>query len=126
MNPSMNDGDKVLVTKIDRNFLIGDIIVFKMEGQTYIKRIQAVHNQRIQFFKDGKYLTIDGKKIDNCCKDYNYSINKIFDHEIIVPKNTFFVLGDNLTDSIDSREYGLITENQIIGKVIFKYWPIIQ
>lgn len=36
----------------------------------------------------------------------------------------YFVLGDNLDDSLDSRDFGLISKSQIIGKPYFKIWPI--
>lgn len=66
--------------------------------------------------KSSKYLIkrIIGIPGDNL-EEYGYET---------IPEDMYFVLGDNLDDSLDSRDFGLISKSQIIGKPYFKIWPI--
>ena len=42
----------------------------------------------------------------------------------VIPEDEYLVLGDNRMDSLDSRDYGFIAKKQIIGRVLFKIWPL--
>jgi signal peptidase I len=103
----------------------GDIVVFNPpnDDKPYIKRIIGLPGDEISF-ADGKVL-VNGEvleeahitKVTNCpsaaCRE-----------AIIVPEGHVFVLGDNRTSSEDSRYFGPITIDSIIGKAIFTYWPV--
>ncbi|MGX0400310.1 signal peptidase I [Staphylococcus pasteuri] len=65
--------------------------------------------------KVGKYLT----------EDFNSKTLKGAQGHAKIPKGKYLVLGDNRQNSIDSRyDVGLIDKKQIVGKVMFRYWPI--
>ena len=88
----------------------------------YIKRIVAKGGDRITISERGKVYI-------NEIQDERYSINNISSSELIdltVPKNQFFLLGDNIENSIDSRSYGLISEANIVGKAVIKLYPLNQ
>lgn len=151
MEPTLNINDRVLVVKdkfYDIDYQVGDIIVFYnpnyvYEKNTYqefyeslqvwninqkqlsidtafIKRIVGLEGDIIQIDKNGNLLN-NGKIIE-----INNMYLESFGKEAFytVPKNTVFVIGDNIRNSIDSRVYGSVNFNQIIGKAIYKIFPL--
>ena len=93
-----------------------DIVVVDTEREYIIKRVIALPGEELEY-KDNK-LYINGKKV----KD-NYSDEKTEDFKTIVPKNSYFVLGDNRTNSMDSRVIGPIKKNKILGKTNLIIFP---
>lgn len=125
MYPTFSNLDRVLVDRKSNYFNHGDIVFFDNQGLDYVKRIIAIPNQEIFFNQETNQLFIDGILIENCCERdiHLQDINPIFFEPIYVPENSFFVMGDNTLNSIDSRALGFIDEDQIIGRIIFQYWP---
>lgn len=131
MYPSFADGEYILTDKITYRFRDpqkGDVIVFrapKNEEYDYIKRIIATPGHCIQI-KNGKIY------IDNQLVEEPYlppgrittpgSFIKA-NQTICVPKDNYFVLGDNRAQSSDSREWGFVPRQNIIGRAFFRYWP---
>jgi len=97
-----------------RNPIKGEIVVFKspLDGYITVKRCIAVAGDPMQI--QGGYLFIENEKIPL----KKYQEEKLQEHTK-VPENSIFVLGDNVAQSIDSRELGFITLNLIIGQVMF-------
>ncbi|MBB37894.1 MAG: signal peptidase I [Actinobacteria bacterium] len=151
MEPTLSVNDRVLVVKktiFNQDIETGDIVVFfpedndsrnnigllidslnivklvnpKLSDAVYIKRIVAKGGDRITISERGKVYI-------NEIQDERYSINNISSSELLdltVPKNQFFLLGDNIENSIDSRSYGLISEANIVGKAVIKLYPLNQ
>ena len=151
MEPTLSVNDRVLVLKktiFNQDIETGDIVVFypedndsrnnigllidslnivklvnpKLSDAVYIKRIVAKGGDRITISERGKVYI-------NEIQDERYSINNISSSELLdltVPKNQFFLLGDNIENSIDSRSYGLISEANIVGKAVIKLYPLNQ
>ena len=151
MEPTLSVSDRVLVVKktiFNQDIETGDIVVFypedndsrnnigllidslnivklvnpKLSDVVYIKRIVAKGGDRITISERGKVYI-------NEIQDERYSINNISSSELLdltVPKNQFFLLGDNIENSIDSRSYGLISEANIVGKAVIKLYPLNQ
>lgn len=127
MEPNLYEDDIVIVNKllyrfkeVERN----DVVIIKQDEKYMIKRIIGLPNEYIEY-KDG-YLYIDGKLYKESfetteTKDFNL---KDIDPEIDkIPDNMYLVLGDNRINSKDSRNYGLIQKEKIVGKVFIKIWP---
>jgi signal peptidase I len=131
MFPTFSNGDYILTSKITyklRDFQRGDVIVFKSPKNPdidYIKRIIALPGDRI-LFKDSKVYVNDTLITEN----YLSAPNNLWEtgfakegQEIIVPQNNLFVMGDNRPHSSDSREFGPIHFNSVIGQVFYRYFP---
>jgi signal peptidase I len=113
MYPTLSNGQFVLVHKTNHDIETGDVIVFqtKLQDSKYaIKKVLATGGSTVSLF-DGS-IWINGIKVSPyTCDD---TINKTYD----VDDNEYFVIGTNYLVSLDSRDYGPISESQVIGKVV--------
>lgn len=131
MVPTFQNGDFILTDKVSYRIgepRDGEIIVLKNprnESQDFIKRIVAVPGQTIKV--DGSSVFVNGAKIsENYLPQETPTRSGTFLHEgetVTVAKNQYYVFGDNRNHSSDSREWGSITREEIVGKVFFRYWP---
>lgn len=127
MLPNFNDGELLLVRKIDYNektIKRFDVVVIKKDKEEIIKRIIGIPGEHISY-KNNK-LYINDELIS---EDYSHLNTKDFNLEeicscSIIPKGKYLVLGDNRPISKDSRSIGLIDEKDIVGKSVFRLWPI--
>lgn len=133
MHPNFEDGEYVLTNLITLRFhdpVQGDVIVFKAPPdpeKDFIKRVIGVQGDTVML-KDGD-VYVNGKILNQSgflspeVKSYGGSFLK--EGEIItVPDGEFFVMGDNRPYSSDSREWGFVKRDEIIGKSFFIYWPL--
>lgn len=129
MEPTLKSGDRMLVRKSGKYTpKRGDVIVFKSPMDPnipWVKRVVAFESESVEI-KDEK-LYIDGKKLECPAlqKIAYVSIGElgVEGKPFTVPKNCLFVLGDNSSNSRDSRFYGAIPETDLIGKAYKIYWP---
>lgn len=122
MNPGLKDADILLVDQITKRFKEYnrfDIIIFEQKSSYLTKRVIGLPGEKIKYI-DGK-LYVDNQLVEEPFK-INGSTSDI--EEIVVPKNSYYVLGDNRINSKDSRSYGPIEDKRIIGKSFFRIWPI--
>jgi signal peptidase I len=132
MYPNFHDREYLLTDKISYRFhepARGDVIVFRApqkEEYEYIKRIVGMPGDSVKI-SNGK-IYINGNLVEEIYLPTDYLTNAgRFLHEnqtIEVDDNLYFVLGDNRSHSSDSREWGLVPRDNIIGKAWFRYWPI--
>lgn len=125
MEPSFQDGNYVIVNKIaygDGDLERGDVIVFPYplnREEDFIKRIIGLPGDHISILRGDVF--INGSRIN---EDYLLTDSRGDMEELIVPQGTVFVMGDNRNDSSDSRIWGPLSIEEIIGKAIFRYWPL--
>ena len=110
MAPTFHDGQLVLVFKHQYMYQYDDVIVFNEDGTTMVKRIIGLPGDEIS-------LT-NGLVIRNGIILEQFQSSKEQILTILLDKNELFVIGDNFTDSIDSRSFGPIEQSHVIGKVI--------
>ncbi|WP_330695238.1 signal peptidase I [Anaerotignum sp.] len=128
MDPTLNDGDIVCMSRFFVQmgwYEKGDIVVFqyndKGKEKTVLKRILATEGDHIRLLVDGS-VEINGEILE---EDYvNGETNGIVD--MVIPKNSVFVMGDNRELSYDSRQMGVISSDDLIGKVFFRWFPLNQ
>src|ERR1700684_3916460 len=127
MMPSLQDQERIFVNKfVYRLEAIsrGDIVVFRYPRDTsksYIKRVIGVAGDRIRIENGQVY--VNGEALDEDYAPSYYADVRSYG-EIVVPANSFFVLGDHCTMSNDSRDFGTVNERFIYGKAVFGYWPM--
>lgn len=124
MSPTLNKGDYVLGIKT-RDIKSGDIIAFEKNGKVLIKRVIAVEGEVVNITEDGNVFINDEELKENYVLDKSIGeLNIEIPHK--VQPNNYFVMGDSRENSIDSRVtlVGDVEAEQIIGKVIFRVWPI--
>ena len=122
MNPKYKNNDFMFLNKIIYSFKSirrGEVIVLKYRNNDLIKRVIGLPNDKIKV-ENGK-LYINNKEVkENYINSYTASYD--FD-EITLKDNEYFVMGDNRYNSYDSRNFGTIMKNDIIGRVEFKIFP---
>ena len=139
MYPTLEDKDNIIVEKLSYRF--GeieryDVIVFnyfdplKNQESYYIKRVIGLPGDTI-YIKDGLVYLIDEDGQDVLLnEDYGYysSGKKMQAYlaavPITIPEGEYFVLGDNRNNSYDSRQIGLIKEEDILGKAWLRFYPL--
>ncbi|MCF0259164.1 MAG: signal peptidase I [Erysipelotrichaceae bacterium] len=124
MEPTLRDKDIIALAKTG-DFSTGDLVGLHYEGKILLKRVIGGPGDFINIDKDGN-VYVNDKKIDE-----PYITDKALGETDIkypyqVPENSYFVLGDHRSISIDSRSsvIGCIPLDQIIGKVLIKIWPL--
>lgn len=126
MEPTLIPGDRVMVNKLVYRLgtpKTGDIVVFRypLDPRTiYIKRLVAVGGQTVEW-KKGQ-LFINGKKVREDYLPHNPGEGPDFG-PVTVPPGTYFMMGDNRSNSQDSRVWGAVPRQNIVGKAQILFWP---
>ena len=130
MNPTLLNGDKMLVSDLFYRPKAGDVVVFKTDSydpnKALVKRVIATGGQEINIDFDNGIVYVDGEPIQ---EDY---INELTNTKLdfigpqTVPEGCVFVMGDNRNASTDSRkkEIGMVDERMILGKVYCVLFPL--
>ena len=131
MMTTMHPGDRYVLTDMFYAPTGGDIIVFAPEeeyvsrssGKLWVKRIIATEGQTVEIKDGGVY--VDGEKLDEpYLSSDTVTEAKITENPYTVPDGCVFVMGDNRGRSMDSRYIGAVDTRRIVGKVIFRFWPL--
>lgn len=131
MAPNFESGDYLIVDEISYRFSTpqrGDVIIFKYpkdENQRFIKRVIGVPGETVVvengqvFITDirGQEVVLDERYLPSDLKTYG-------DTSTALKENEYFVLGDNRTYSYDSRSWGVVPRENIIGKAFLRLLPI--
>lgn len=129
MVPTFHDGDRLVISRV--HLLFGEIdynniIVFNSmnvnEPNTMIiKRVVGLPGDTIEFREQRVYRNgeeLDEDYINEVCTAY-----KCPDQVVTLGPEEYFVMGDNRNHSLDSRRYGAITLDHVVGRVVLRYWP---
>ncbi len=131
MFPTYHDGEYLMTDKVTYKFREpkrGDIVVFKApvnEDFDFIKRVIAVPGDKI-LIKDGE-VYVNGEMLNEVYlpDEYDTRGGRFLREgvEADVPEGTYICIGDNRGHSSDSREWGPVPMENIVGRVFFRYWP---
>jgi signal peptidase I len=152
MKPTLDEGQRVLVNRVGYHFgepAIGDVVVFhpplgadqgnrcgvtpengepcseptpEMSETNFIKRIVAGPGDRLRI--EGGHAVVNGERLDEpyirpCGPARTCNLRE----EITIPEDHYFMMGDNRGASDDSRFWGPVPRDWIIGEAFFTYWP---
>lgn len=126
MSPTLTDGDIMLFTTIG-NIKQGNIIAFHHGSQILIKRVIATNGDWVDILEDGSVM-VNG----NILKEPYVAVQGLGECTVTLPiqvqENQYFVMGDHRLTSLDSRstDIGLVHTDQIIGKSLFRVWPLFR
>jgi signal peptidase I len=122
MEPSMHDGDILLLLKTQK-YDYGTLCCVAWQNKLLMKRVIAMPGDTVEIDEEGN-VTVNGEILDE-----PYVLNKCLGECDItfpyqVPDGAFFVLGDRRDTSIDSRNtvIGSVQADQMVGKVLFRIW----
>lgn len=131
MIPNFHDGDYIITNKLAKNFSTlqrGEVIILhnpRNSDQVFIKRAIGLPGEKIRIL-DGQ-VYINGNPITEPYLPNNLrtSAGSFLSEgeEITVPNDQYFVIGDNRNGSSDSREWGTVQFDLIIGQAWARYWP---
>jgi len=128
MIPTLQIGDRIMADKFlyyARNPKRGEVIVFRAPPQAdpqqrnFVKRVIGLPGDIVEI-KDGEVF-LNGKPLK---EPYIYEPPYYQFGPYKVPKNHYFVMGDNRNDSSDSHIWGPLSEDRITGRVLFIWWPL--
>lgn len=123
MYPTLKNGQLLIVNKIASTdtYERGDILICDVNGTKIIKRLIALPNETIQIIDNDIY--INNEKIpdfiDVQMEDYGY-----LSSPLTLQEDEYVLMGDNRNNSLDSRSFGQVKEQNIIGKVVFRFLPL--
>lgn len=136
MLPTLEPGDRILVNKLSDNPSRGELVVFERPNGDLVKRVVALEGETVYF--DEGLIKIDDKWLEepyltagtgtyapsaaiaNCEAPEGYDEGSA----CTVPEGHVFVLGDNRRVSYDSRNFGPVPRDDIIGTTAFQFWPL--
>ena len=127
MKPTLQDGDKVVVSTMGYKAKTGDVVVLSStEGlkKPIIKRVVAVAGDTVDINFTTGVVTVNGIEEHYTDELTTQQFDVAF--PLTVPEGTVFVLGDNRGVSLDSRstQVGCVDERLIVGKVLFRIFPL--
>ncbi|MCD8322255.1 MAG: signal peptidase I [Oscillospiraceae bacterium] len=129
MVPTLDDGDKIIITRWAGDYEQGDIVVLRKETlreEPIVKRVIAVEGQTVDIDFTLGIVYVDGVALDEPYVNELTYTQEDFEGPITVPEGCVFVMGDNRNNSTDSRDarVGCVDTRYIMGKVVFRIMPL--
>jgi signal peptidase I len=141
MAPTLRTGDRVFVNKLSyrlHDVNRGDVVVFERPARLpdprtkdLIKRVIGLPGETVEFRTADCQVVVDGRVLEEpylapgtCTEAPGEAVDPDQDGSIEVPADTVFVMGDNRNTSTDSRVFGAIEEDSIVGRAFVIIWPV--
>jgi len=127
MMPSLDDQERIFINKFVYRIepiQHGDIVVFRYPrdpAKSFIKRVIGIAGDHVRITDGRVYL--NGKLLVEDYVPHAYQDDRSY-ADVVVPPDSYFVLGDHRSLSNDSRDFGPVDASYIYGKAVFGYWPM--
>lgn len=123
MEPTLQEGDIVLSLK-GSHFQPGDVVAFYYGNRLLVKRCIACPGDWVEILEDGT-IVVNGYELQEPYIQEKHLGNCDLEMPFQVPEGRYFLVGDHRETSVDSRHssVGCISEEQIIGKIVYRIWP---
>lgn len=150
MQTTLYNNDRLLVWKLPKTWARltggayipnrGDVVIFvekgladfngSMGGKQLIKRVIALPGERV-VVKDGTVTVYNQQHPNGFSPDQSLPYGTVIKEtginvDTVVPEKAVYVMGDNRAESMDSRTFGPVEVNDIVGKLVLRVWPINQ
>ena len=114
------DGELVVFYRLDQAYQPGDIVIIhRSDNIEYIKRVVAEPGDTVELSEEGALL-VNGEEEEGLAgMGKTLPVQDGVEFPYAVPENCYFVLGDNRENSLDSRSFGVVKEEEITGRVFF-------
>lgn len=126
----LQPNDKIFVNIFEKNYKRGDIIIYKSEESTQVRRIIALPNEKFEIKqnKNGENaIYINDKLLDEPyilnSKNWSKCNKNMFCGPLTTPSDSYFIMGDNRENSKDSRYYGMVNKDMLKGRVMRIFFP---
>jgi signal peptidase I len=127
MQNTLLEDDVVVLNKLVyryRDLERGEIVVIKHDDKYLIKRVIGLPGETVEFKDNKLYINNEAYVETYTSSDSrDWSLSDI-NVDGSIPEGSYLVLGDNRSDSMDGRDFGLITKDEVIGKVILRIYPL--
>ncbi len=122
MQPTLASGDLVLVQRAADGIGRMDVVAVHhpVTGALLVKRVVGTAGDRVAI-EDGR-LVVDGERVCEAGVDPS-RLDGVFFGPVTVPAGELFLLGDARADSVDSRAFGTVTVDDVVGTVGARLWP---
>ena len=117
MSPSIKPADLVFIDRLNKKYVAKDLVSIKYEDELIISRVVAIGGDTVDINSEG--LLVNGVLQQTMYEQETLLYEGGFKGPVTLKENEIFVLGDNRTNSIDSRVFGPIEINKTIGNVMF-------
>lgn len=124
MTPTLTDGEIIFSVKTS-DFEQGDVISFYYNNKILVKRVIATSGEWVNIDEDGN-VYVNGQLLEESYLEEKAFGDCDLDLPYQVPEGKVFVMGDHRSTSVDSRNsaVGCVAQEQIVGKIIFRVWPL--
>ena len=124
MTPTLNEGDIVVSLK-GGDFQRGDLVAFYVGNKILVKRCIAGPGQWVDIDSSGN-VSVDGEPLEEPYLTEKALGDSDIAYPYQVPESRYFCMGDHRSTSVDSRNtaIGCVAEEQIVGKIAFRVWPL--
>ncbi len=118
MSPALNLGDRIVYSRVNKHPVAQDVIVIKKDGTLCISRVIAIPGDTVEITDDGA-VKINGNLIaEEKIYSLTYPHSDTITYPITLGPGEYFVLGDNRRTGMDSRYYGTVKSDEILGTLI--------